>query len=69
ENGKYKIEQFMVDNHMNNCLTDPNSRSLQATRKFSEIVENNKLCINASMIGNAFCLWTFKLLYDLISKN
>jgi hypothetical protein len=60
ESGKYEINQFMVNNHLNNCLTDPNSRSLQATRKFSEVIENNKLCIHDSMIGNAFCLWTFK---------
>jgi hypothetical protein len=62
ENGKYEIEQFMVNDHMNNCLTDSNSRSLQATRKFCEAVENNRLCINDSMIGNSFCLWTFKVI-------
>lgn len=64
ENGKYIVEQFMVDEHTNNCLTDANSRFLKSTRKFDTSVENNKLVINDSMAGNSFCLWTLVLLHE-----
>jgi hypothetical protein len=60
DNGRYEAEQFMVNSYSNNCLTDPASNSLQATRKLDAVVEDNRLCINHKMIENAFCLWIFK---------
>ncbi|MBL4937556.1 hypothetical protein JK636_17710 [Clostridium sp. YIM B02515] len=61
ENGSYDIHQYMVSNDLNNCLTNPSSRSLQATKELNTEVDNHKLCIYDKMIGNAFCLWTIKL--------
>lgn len=60
ENGKYEVKQYMVNEYMNNCLTDPDSRSLQATGDFNFKVDENMLHIDEKMIGNAFCLWTIK---------
>lgn len=62
DNGKYIICQFMVNNFMNNCLTNPASRSLQATKEEEVLVDNNKLYINEIFTENAFCLWTLKVI-------
>ena len=61
ENGNYDIHQYMVSNDLNNCLTNPSSRSLQATKELNAEVDNHKLCLYDKIIGNAFCLWTIKL--------
>ncbi|KUO71022.1 MAG: hypothetical protein APF77_15090 [Clostridia bacterium BRH_c25] len=62
ENGRYEINQYMVSSHRNNCLTDPDSRSLQATKELNAAVDNNKLHMDDRMLGDSFCLWTLKLL-------
>lgn len=60
DNGRYKLNQFMVNNNVNNCLTNPDSRSLQSTKELDVTVSDNRLCLNESFTGNAFCLWTLK---------
>jgi hypothetical protein len=66
ENKRYEINQYMVDSHTNNCLTDPKCRSLQVTNKLSIAASDNKLCIDDKMIGESFCLWTLKGTADTI---
>jgi len=51
ENGRYEINQYMVSSHRNNCLTDPDSRSLQATKELNAAVDNNKLHMDDRMLG------------------
>lgn len=60
ENGSYAIEQYLVNSQTNNCLVNPDLRSLQATRELEVTVTSQKLAINDTMIGDSFCLWTIK---------
>ena len=57
KNGQYTVVQYLVNEHTNNCLTDPTSKRLNAISNIIIDVNDNHLDISENMSVNSFCLW------------